>query len=124
MPRDPAIDLTKGCAILGVLLIHSSALHGNFVFRNVVNHAVGVFVVLFGVNATLWWRRRTPSRDWREWYARWVGRIMVPVWAMLPLWWAMALYFRPFGVTLGWTLPVVQAAGYLRYVGTGWFVTL
>ena len=123
-PRDPAIDLAKGCAILGVLLIHSDALHRNFLFRHVVNQAVPVFVVLLGVNATYWWQRRTPRRHWLEWYAGRLDRIMVPVWAMLPLWWAMALYFRPFGVVLTWRLPFLQAVGYLMYVGTGWFITM
>ena len=123
-PRDPAIDLAKGCAILGVLLIHSEALHRNFFFRQVVNQAVPVFVVLLGVNAAYWWQRRTPRLHWREWYAGRLDRIMVPVWAMLPLWWAMALYFRPAGVVLTWQLPFLQALGYLNYVGTGWFITM
>jgi peptidoglycan/LPS O-acetylase OafA/YrhL len=116
--------MAKGCAILGVLVIHADAMHDDFLFRHVVNQAVPVFVVLFGVNAAFWWQRRTPRTDWRAWYARWVDRVMVPVWAMLPLWWAMALYFRPWGLTLSWWLPLVQALGYLQYVGTGWFVTL
>jgi peptidoglycan/LPS O-acetylase OafA/YrhL len=124
LPRDPAIDMAKGCAILGVLLIHSDALHGSFLFWHVVNQAVPVFVVLFGVNATFWWARRTPSTDWGAWYARWIDRVMIPVWAILPLWWAMALYFRPWGVTLSWWLPLVQGMGFLLNVGTGWFVTL
>jgi peptidoglycan/LPS O-acetylase OafA/YrhL len=123
-PRDPAIDLAKGCAILGVILIHSNALHGNLFFRHVVNQAVPVFIVLFGVNSTFWWQRRIPREHWREWYASRVDRIMVPVWAMLPVWWALALYFRPFGVPLSWTLPFLHAGGYLLYVGAGWFVTL
>jgi len=124
MPRDPVIDMAKGCAILGVLLIHADALHGSFVFWHLVNQAVPVFVVLYGVNATFWWRRHTPGADWRIWYARWVDRVMVPVWAMLPLWWAMVWYFRPWGIVLSWWLPFVQMLGYLHYVGTGWFVTL
>lgn len=123
-PREPAIDLAKGCAILCVLLIHSEALHGNFVFRHVVNQAVPIFVVLFGVNATLWWRSRDVATAWPEWYRGRLDRIMVPVWAMLPLWWALALWFRPFGVPLTWWLPFVHAAGYLLHVGTGWFVTM
>jgi peptidoglycan/LPS O-acetylase OafA/YrhL len=124
LPRDPVIDMAKGLAILGVLVIHSDAMHGSFLFWHLVNHAVPVFLVLYGVNATYWWERHTPSVDWREWYARWIDRVMVPVWAMLPLWWAMALYFRPWGVFLTWWLPFVQAAGFLMHIGTGWFVSL
>ena len=56
--RDPAIDMAKGVAILWVLLIHSDALHQNLLYRHVVNQAVPVFVVLFGLNSALWWRRR------------------------------------------------------------------
>ena len=52
-PRDPAIDLAKGCAILGVLLIHSDALQRAFLFRHVVNQAVPVFVVLFAIGLPL-----------------------------------------------------------------------
>jgi peptidoglycan/LPS O-acetylase OafA/YrhL len=122
--RDAAIDMAKGCAILWVLLIHSDALHQNALFRNLVNHAVPVFVVLFGLNSSLWWRRRSLRRDLAAWYRGRARRILVPMWAMLPVWWALALYFRPFGVRLSWRLPVVQAAGYLLYVGTGWFITM
>lgn len=122
--RDPAIDMAKGVAILWVLLIHSDALHQNLLYRHVVNQAVPVFVVFFGLNSTLWWRRRRPGRDAGAWYRRGVRRIMVPVWAALVLWWAMALWFRPFGVPLSWGLPVLHAAGYLLHVGTGWFVTM
>jgi hypothetical protein len=49
---------------------------------------------------------------------------MVPVWAMLVVWWALALYFHPLGVKLSWRLPIVHLLGYLLYVGTGWFVTM
>jgi peptidoglycan/LPS O-acetylase OafA/YrhL len=122
--RDPAIDMAKGVAILWVLLIHSDALHQNLLFRHVVNQAVPVFVVLFGLNSTLWWRRRSPRTDTLAWYRRGVRRIMVPVWAALVLWWAMALWFRPFGVWLTRWLPFLHAGGYLLYVGTGWFVTM
>ncbi|HWP65490.1 MAG TPA: acyltransferase [Candidatus Limnocylindria bacterium] len=122
--RDLAIDMAKGCAILWVLLIHSDALHGNLFFRQVVNQAVPVFVVLFGLNSSIWWRHRVLPADLGAWYRRAVGRIMLPVWAALPLWWAMVLYYRPFGVRLAWWLPIAHALGYLLHVGTGWFVTM
>jgi peptidoglycan/LPS O-acetylase OafA/YrhL len=121
--RDLAIDMAKGCAILWVLLIHSEALRGNLLFRHVVNQAVPVFVVLFGLNSSLWWRHRD-LRDLGAWYRRGIRRLMVPVWGALVVWWALALYYRPFGVSLTWWLPFVQAFGYLLHVGTGWFVTM
>jgi peptidoglycan/LPS O-acetylase OafA/YrhL len=122
--RDLSIDMAKGCAILWVLLIHSEALRGNLLFREVVNQAVPVFVVLFGLNSSLWWRRRDLGADLGAWYRRAVTRLMVPVWAALVVWWALVLYYHPFGVKLSWRLPVVQVLGYLLYVGTGWFVTM
>jgi peptidoglycan/LPS O-acetylase OafA/YrhL len=122
--RDLAIDMAKGCAILWVLLIHSQALRGNLLFRQVVNQAVPVFVVLFGLNSTLWWRGRDLRTNLGAWYRRAVTRLMVPVWAALVVWWPLAVYYHPFGVWLAWWLPIDHVLGYLLYVGTGWFVTM
>jgi peptidoglycan/LPS O-acetylase OafA/YrhL len=122
--RDLAIDMAKGCAILWVLLIHSEAQRGDLLFRQVVNQAVPVFIVLFGLNSTLWWRGRELRTNLAAWYRRAISRLMVPVWATLVVWWALVLYFHPFGVKLTWKLPFVHVLGYLLYVGTGWFVTM
>src|SRR5689334_9355265 len=78
--RDLAIDMAKGCAILWVLLIHSQALRENLLFRQVVNQAVPVFVVLFGLNSSLWWHGRDLGTNLLAWYRRAVTRLMVPVW--------------------------------------------
>jgi peptidoglycan/LPS O-acetylase OafA/YrhL len=122
--RDLAIDMAKGCAILWVLLIHSQALGDTLLFRQVVNQAVPVFVVLFGLNSSLWWHGRPLGPSLEPWYRRAVRRILWPAWGALVLWWPMVLYYRPFGVPLSWPLPFVQACGYLLHVGTGWFVTM
>jgi peptidoglycan/LPS O-acetylase OafA/YrhL len=119
--RVDSIDLVKGCAILWVFLIHSQALGDTRLFRNVVNQAVPIFVVLFGVNSELWWRRYGVLG---EWYAGRFRRIVVPMWTALPVWWAFALYWRPLTLTLTRTLPLWQLAGYLAEVGTGWFITM
>jgi peptidoglycan/LPS O-acetylase OafA/YrhL len=119
--RLDSIDLVKGVAILWVFLIHSQALGDTALFRYVVNQAVPIFVVLFGVNSELWWRRHGSLG---EWYAGRVRRILVPMWAMLPVWWALALYWRPLTTTLTRTLPLWHLAGYLTEVGTGWFITM
>jgi peptidoglycan/LPS O-acetylase OafA/YrhL len=119
--RVDAIDLVKGCAILWVLLIHSQALGDTRLFRHVVNQAVPIFIVLFGLNSELWWRRHGVLGDWYTGRAR---RILVPMWAALPVWWALALYWRPLTVTLTRTLPLWQVTGYLAEVGTGWFITM
>ena len=119
--RLDSIDLAKGCAILWVFLIHSQALGERRSFVYLVNQAVPVFVVLFGVNSELWWRRHGALG---EWYAGRFRRIVVPMWAAVAVWWALALYLRPLTVTLTRTLPLWHLAGYLTEVGTGWFITM
>jgi hypothetical protein len=118
------IDLLKGFAILCVLLIHSKALGDSAGFLYVVNRAVPIFVVLFGLNSTLWWRDRLLPQQLTTWYGTRIKRIMVPYWASLSLWWMLALWYRPIGVSLSWRLSLVQLGGYTLYIGTGWFVTM
>lgn len=122
--RDPTIDLLKGCAILWVLLIHSEALRGNLLFQSVVNHAVPVFVVLFGLNSSTWWRRRVFPAALGEWYRTRARRVLVPAYGALVVWWALALFYRPFGVELSWGLAIRHLLGFWSHVGTGWFVTM
>jgi peptidoglycan/LPS O-acetylase OafA/YrhL len=120
--RVDAIDMVKGCAILCVLLIHSRALGDSWLFLHVVNQAVPVFIVLFGTNSFLWWSRQ--GRSATEWYAKRARRILVPMWAALPVWWLLAFGFRPPDVTLTPSLAALHVVGYLVAVGTGWFITL
>src|SRR5262249_29334023 len=124
--RSPAIDVVKGVAILFVLLIHARPLGESALFYNVVNHAVPIFVVLFGLNSELWWRRRRVPDDLWEWYANRARRILVPMWGMLLVFWAEVLVTRtlPPGIELTPWRMAVQATGYLAQVGTWWFVTL
>src|SRR6266403_1488687 len=77
--RFVGIDMLKGCAILWVMLIHAEALHGHAVFTHLVNHAVGIFVVLFGLNSELWWRDRELRSDLGRWYASRARRLLVPL---------------------------------------------
>jgi peptidoglycan/LPS O-acetylase OafA/YrhL len=121
--RSTAIDMLKGVAILWVLLIHSQALGGSFVFFHLVNHAVPIFIVLFGLNSELWWRRRAPGA-WSEWYRNRARRIVLPVWATLAVWWGLMLALRPYGLHLSAGLLAKQLVGYLQEVGTGWFVSV
>ena len=124
-PHYVAIDLVKGIAILCVLLIHSQALGmENPVFVYLVNHAVPIFLVLFGLNSELWWRRRPFPDALGAWFRGRARRILVPMWAMIPVWWALVLWFRPPGISLSARLLALHALGWLRYVGTGWFITL
>src|SRR5205809_1371932 len=113
-PRLPAIDLVKGCAILCVLFIHSQALGDGPLFLYVVNQAVPIFVVLFGLNSELWWQARSGSEATiASFYASRARRILVPMWAALAVWWTLALLLRPADVVLTRTLPLWHAAGWL-----------
>jgi peptidoglycan/LPS O-acetylase OafA/YrhL len=117
-----AIDAVKGIAIVWVLLIHAHPLGDTPLFFHVVNHAVPIFVVLFGTNSFLWWQR--PGRTLGEWYRGRAARVLVPMWAALPVWWAAVLWFRPPDVTPTVKLAVLHVFGYLRQIGTGWFVAM
>src|SRR2546427_55656 len=122
--RLPTIDMLKGCAILWVLLIHSGALYGRPVAVYLFNHAVPIFIVLFGINSELWWRRR-PAASLGTWYRDRARRLLVPMYVALPLWWVLALTLRrPLLVPLAWYLPFLHLAGDLFRIGTGWFITL
>ncbi|MBM4242900.1 MAG: acyltransferase [Deltaproteobacteria bacterium] len=123
--RLPEIDMVKGIAILGVTLIHSTALgEGSLPMTLLFGHAVPIFLVLFGVNTEAWFERRNPSGRTRTWYERGIKRILVPTWGTLVVWWMLVLIFRPPTVRLTIGLPFYHALGYLKQVGTGWFITV
>src|SRR2546425_805183 len=112
--RLPTIDMLKGCAILWVLLIHSGALYGRPVAVYLFNHAVPIFIVLFGINSELWWRRR-PAASVATWYRDRARRLLVPMYAALPVWWALALALRrpllvPLGARLGGRAALLSLA--------------
>jgi peptidoglycan/LPS O-acetylase OafA/YrhL len=124
--RRTEIDRLKGLAILGVLVIHAGPLVGTLPGRLLVDRAVPVLLVLFGLTSELWWQRHAGGRGAAT-VAAWLGsrvrRLMVPLWGALALWWLGV-------VALGWPPPlaprfvVATALGYLPWIGTGWFVTL
>jgi hypothetical protein len=119
--RLPAVDMTKGLAAIFVFFIHGGALHDTFAFAHVVNRAVPMFFVLFGMNAVHWWSR--PSRTVRLWYAHYLRRVLVPVWAILPILWAAASWSGPGGHELTASLVVANLLGQLPNVGAAQFVT-
>lgn len=121
----PQIDMVKGWAIIGVTFIHSTVLGEESPWMSLLFlHAVPVFLILFGVNSESWFRRRPPEGRIRTWYERGVKRIAVPTWATLVVWWTLVLLLHPptIRVTIG--LPLMHAIGYLKQVGTGWFITV
>jgi peptidoglycan/LPS O-acetylase OafA/YrhL len=124
--RHREVDAVRGLAILGVLLIHANPLQENAFHQIVVNRAVAVFLVLFGVSSELWWDRRSDPSSWatsREYYRSRLTRLLPPVWVALAAWWVLmpALGKGP-APRFWWVLP--HALGYMPQVGMGWFVTL
>jgi peptidoglycan/LPS O-acetylase OafA/YrhL len=123
--RSAAIDWAKGLAIIGVLLIHAHPLAGTFVQDHVIDRSVFVFITLLGTTSELWWQKHG-GRDWvastRRWYGARLRRLMVPVWGTLAALWAFRM-----AVGVGLVAPVrvmMTFAGYMPWIGTGWFVTL
>ena len=119
------IDWLKGLAIVCVLLIHAEPLVGSALHEYVINRAVPVFVVLFGVSSELWWlSRRQDHRGGlaRVWWRSRLIRLLVPLWAALAVWWSLALVLHGHRPSPG--LAVAMLVGYLPTVSTGWFVTL
>ena len=87
-------------------------------------HAVPVFLVLFGTNSEAWFSHRAPEGRITTWYERGFKRILVPTWATLVVWWLLVLVLRPEIVRVTISLPFFHALGYLKQVGTGWFITV
>ena len=56
-----SIDLVRGLAIIGVIFIHSKGLDGSRFMIFGFGHAVPIFVILFGLNSELWWRKHDAS---------------------------------------------------------------
>ena len=122
-PRLAAVDMAKGCAALWVLLIHAEVLSGRMVMTYVFNRAAQLFVVLIGLNASLWWQTRGRG-DVRAWYDNRFRRLYPPMWVAVGCWWLLALWLQPkLRVALTGELFAAHVAGYLDGIGTGWFVT-
>ena len=89
-------------------------------------HAVPIFLVLFGVNSSPWFDRRTragaPLLLVRARSVK--SRILVPAWATLVVWWCWCSSSsrRPFASRSA--CRFYHAVGYPKQVGTGWFITV
>ena len=124
--RRPEIDWLKGFAILSVLAIHAKPLDGTLIYDHVINRAVPIFVVLFGMTSELWWRTHgnaTVRATLFRWYASRLRRLMIPVWGALLLWWPLVTIVRD-EMSFAPRFVVATFLGYMPWVGTGWFVTL
>lgn len=117
--------MVKGWAIIGVTFIHSTWLGEESPLMSLLFlHAVPVFLILFGVNSESWFARRAPAGRTSIWYERGLKRILVPTWATLAVWWVLVLLLHPAIVRVTVSLPFFHALGYLKQVGTGWFITV
>jgi len=126
MQRRPDIDWLKGFAILCVLLIHAEPLVGTAVHEHLINRAVPIFLVLFGVTSEYWWAARAHASfaaTARLWYTTRLRRLMIPIWGMLAVWWIIELAFDP-QAPRSLSTGLMTAIGYMPWIGTGWFVTL
>jgi peptidoglycan/LPS O-acetylase OafA/YrhL len=121
------IDVLKGFCVLCVAAIHAAFLADTAIFRFLIDRAVLVFLVLFGVTSEFWWRRsREESGATRRWYVSRLKRVVPTYWAMMICWWLIvALWHRPEGdLILGWPQVVITFLGSAPWVGTTWFVTI
>jgi peptidoglycan/LPS O-acetylase OafA/YrhL len=126
----PEIDRAKGWAILAVICIHARWLEGTVVFEHLINRAVPVFLILFGVTSEVWWHRResagaTNGSIALTWYRARLARLFPPVWAMATAWWVVALATGgAHTFAWGWGDALVTYAGYSPWIGARWFVTV
>ncbi|HMJ10026.1 MAG TPA: acyltransferase family protein, partial [Polyangiaceae bacterium] len=125
----PELDWLKGFAILAVICIHAKLYSESVFFLQVINRAVHVFLVLFGISSELWWAReraRGISSPERAWYSGRLARILLGYWAMTAIWWlVVALWQPPPGnLRLGAVQALLSFFGYAPWIGTSWFVAI
>src|SRR6476660_7462138 len=125
----PEIDWLKGFAILSVICIHSELAAKSWLHLHIVNRAVPVFLVLFGISSELSWQRalaRAPEDASRRWYWGRLRRLVPGYWALMVAWWlVVALWRKPPGdLELGPVQALLSFTGYAPWLGTTWFVTI
>jgi peptidoglycan/LPS O-acetylase OafA/YrhL len=125
----PELDWLKGFAILAVICIHAKLYSDSLFFLQVINRAVHVFLVLFGISSELWWDREQSKRDAppdRAWYSGRLLRIVPGYWAMTVIWWLVVATWQPppGGLTLGVPQALLSFLSYAPWIGTSWFVTI
>ncbi len=124
------IDHLKGIAILCVVWIHASPFDSTLLFDRIVNRAVPIFVVLWGMTSEMYLQRLEARglglRDLaREWLSNRARRLLVPYWAMAAAWWTIVLLEGfPKVAHLGTREFIATFLGYAPWIGTSWFVTV
>jgi peptidoglycan/LPS O-acetylase OafA/YrhL len=123
--RIPEIDSLKGFCILSVVCIHAKLYSASFFHLYVINRAVPIFLVLFGVTSQLWWRSAENLgqglRLGRFYLAR-STRILLPVWVLSTIWWLSLLHLGPRAPRFAQWEVLAAYAGYAPWIGTSWFV--
>lgn len=121
--RSDAIDAAKGIAILCVVLIHSQLFFPGTIHQHVINRAVPVFLVLFGITSAHWWDKTPPNGRVRHWYGTRLRRLFPPYWTAILIWWAVQRLAarKPYG----WDALLIGLTGYLPCpeLGMTWFLT-
>lgn len=123
----PEIDEVKGLAILMVVCIHAKLYASTLLFDRLVNRAVPIFLVLFGITTELSFaahaKRDVPLARW--WYQTRLRRLVPPYWVMIAAWWGLALWSGHAAfLKLGAREATLMFLGYAPWIGTSWFVTL
>jgi peptidoglycan/LPS O-acetylase OafA/YrhL len=121
------IDVLKGFCILCVVAIHAQFPAGTAVFDYLIDRAVPVFLVLFGVTSELWWgQNENAPNARRRWYWSRLGRVVPAYWAVMVCWWLVVVYWRgpPDDLVLRVPQIAITFLGAAGWVGTTWFVTI
>lgn len=81
----PEIDWLKGVAVLCVICIHAELLKGTFAFRELIERAVMIFMVLFGISSELWFQRQPADRRGvlRDRYVHRLSRLLLGYWLLI-----------------------------------------
>jgi peptidoglycan/LPS O-acetylase OafA/YrhL len=119
------VDRVKGVAILMVVAIHAKIAENTLIHEQLVNRAVPIFLLVFGMMSDASYRRaRGNGRSIGSWYWSRFQRLYVPIWAMAALFWLAVLYTRKPPLPIGGYNAVLTFLGYSPWIGPSWFVTL
>jgi peptidoglycan/LPS O-acetylase OafA/YrhL len=120
--RLPQLDVAKGFAILGVIAIHSELFSPSLFDTHIVNRAVPMFLVMFGMTSTLWWNRTDETGRVRAWYRSRLLRLAPPYWTAVLVWWIAQtlLAKQPLGVDV----LALSLTSYAPWIQTSWFVAV
>lgn len=122
--RNEAVDVCKGLAILAVVAIHAELLRGTIVFLHLINRAVPVFLLLFGLTSELWWQKHAQRGVVGKWYRKRFGSLLPGVWAVMSVWWIARALFGGLPTDRAGVELIGATIGYSPFYGTGWFVVL